>query len=45
MSSFVAIDCLINPEAIMVGGRLPTILVGQPAASLLRDYYPRALRC
>jgi len=32
--SFVAINCLINPEAILIGGRLPAILVDQLAASL-----------
>ena len=34
VSSFVAINCLINPEAILIGGRLPAILVDQLAASL-----------
>jgi predicted NBD/HSP70 family sugar kinase len=34
VSSFVAINCLINPEAILIGGRLPPLLVDQLAASL-----------
>jgi len=34
VNSFVAINCLINPEAILIGGRLPAVLVDQLAASL-----------
>ena len=34
VSSFVAINCLINPEAILIGGRLPAALVDALAASL-----------
>ena len=34
VSSFVAINCLINPEAILIGGRLPATLVDALAASL-----------
>jgi predicted NBD/HSP70 family sugar kinase len=34
VGSFVAINCLINPEAILIGGRLPALLVDQLAASL-----------
>lgn len=34
LDSFVAINCLINPEAILIGGRLPANLVDQLAASL-----------
>ena len=34
LNSFVAINCLINPEAILIGGRLPAPLVDQLAASL-----------
>jgi predicted NBD/HSP70 family sugar kinase len=34
VNSFVAINCLINPEAILIGGRLPAILVDQLAASI-----------
>jgi predicted NBD/HSP70 family sugar kinase len=34
VSSFVAINCLINPEAILIGGRLPAALVDRLAASL-----------
>jgi predicted NBD/HSP70 family sugar kinase len=34
VGSFVAINCLINPEAILIGGRLPATLVDQLAASL-----------
>jgi predicted NBD/HSP70 family sugar kinase len=34
VESFVAINCLINPEAILIGGRLPSALVDQLAASL-----------
>jgi predicted NBD/HSP70 family sugar kinase len=34
VSAFVAINCLINPEAILIGGRLPAALVDQLAASL-----------
>jgi len=34
VSSFLSINCLINPEAILIGGRLPAILVDQLAASL-----------
>jgi predicted NBD/HSP70 family sugar kinase len=34
VNSVIAINCLINPEAILIGGRLPAILVDQLAASL-----------
>ncbi len=34
VNSFAAINCLINPEAILIGGRLPAVLVDQLAASL-----------
>jgi predicted NBD/HSP70 family sugar kinase len=34
IDSFVAINCLINPEAILIGGRLPAALVDRLAASL-----------
>lgn len=34
VGSFVAINCLINPEAILIGGRLPATLVDQLARSL-----------
>jgi predicted NBD/HSP70 family sugar kinase len=34
VDSFVAINCLINPEAILIGGRLPAPLVDQLATSL-----------
>jgi predicted NBD/HSP70 family sugar kinase len=34
VESFLAISCLINPEAILIGGRLPAVLVDQLAASL-----------
>ena len=34
VDSFVAINCLINPEAILIGGRLPAALVDRLAASL-----------
>ncbi len=34
VQSFVAINCLINPEAILIGGRLPAALVDQLAHSL-----------
>jgi predicted NBD/HSP70 family sugar kinase len=34
VNSFVAINCLINPEAILIGGRLPAVLVDRLAASL-----------
>src|ERR1700722_7283950 len=42
VDSFVAINCLINPEAILIGGRLPAVLVDQLAASLnpRRNPYP-----
>ena len=33
-ASLVAINCLINPEAILIGGRLPAALVDQLSASL-----------
>jgi predicted NBD/HSP70 family sugar kinase len=36
VDSFVAINCLINPEAILIGGRLPAALVDRLAASLNR---------
>ncbi len=36
VESFVAINCLINPEAILIGGRLPAALVDRLAASLNR---------
>jgi predicted NBD/HSP70 family sugar kinase len=35
-NSIVAINCLINPEAILIGGRLPAELVDRLAASLNR---------
>jgi len=34
VNSFLAVNCLINPEAILIGGRLPAALVDQLAASL-----------
>jgi predicted NBD/HSP70 family sugar kinase len=34
IDSFIAINCLINPEAILIGGRLPAALVDRLAASL-----------
>ena len=34
VDSIVAINCLINPEAILIGGRLPATLVDLLAASL-----------
>ncbi|MGC1521878.1 MAG: ROK family protein [Steroidobacteraceae bacterium] len=34
VDSFVAVNCLINPEAILIGGRLPAVLVDRLAASL-----------
>jgi predicted NBD/HSP70 family sugar kinase len=34
VDSFVAINCLINPEAILIGGRLPAALVDRLANSL-----------
>lgn len=36
VDSFVAINCLINPEAILIGGRLPAALVDRLATSLNR---------
>jgi predicted NBD/HSP70 family sugar kinase len=36
VDSFIAINCLINPEAILIGGRLPAELVDRLAASLNR---------
>jgi predicted NBD/HSP70 family sugar kinase len=34
VKSMVAINCLINPEAILIGGRLPAVLVDRLAAAL-----------
>jgi predicted NBD/HSP70 family sugar kinase len=34
VQSFIAVNCLINPEAILIGGRLPAALVDRLAASL-----------
>ena len=34
VDSLVAVNCLINPEAILIGGRLPAALVDSLAASL-----------
>jgi predicted NBD/HSP70 family sugar kinase len=34
VESLVAINCLINPEAILIGGRLPAALVDRLASSL-----------
>jgi predicted NBD/HSP70 family sugar kinase len=34
IDSLVAVNCLINPEAILIGGRLPAMLVDQLASSL-----------
>jgi predicted NBD/HSP70 family sugar kinase len=36
VKSMVAINCLINPEAILIGGRLPAVLVDKLAAALNR---------
>jgi predicted NBD/HSP70 family sugar kinase len=36
VDSFLAINCLINPEAILIGGRLPAPLVDQLASALNR---------
>ena len=36
VDSFVAINCLINPEAILIGGRLPATLIDKLAISLNR---------
>ncbi|MDP8986086.1 MAG: ROK family transcriptional regulator [Pseudomonadota bacterium] len=34
VDSLVAINCLINPDAILIGGRLPSVLVDQLAAAV-----------
>jgi predicted NBD/HSP70 family sugar kinase len=34
VNSFVAINCLINPEAILIGGRLPSAIVDRLATCL-----------
>jgi predicted NBD/HSP70 family sugar kinase len=34
LSPLVAVNCLINPNAVLIGGRLPTPLIGRLAASL-----------
>jgi predicted NBD/HSP70 family sugar kinase len=34
LESLVAVNCLINPEAILIGGRLPAPIVDQLAAAL-----------
>ncbi len=34
LDSFVAINCLINPEAILIGGRLPAALIDRLASAL-----------
>jgi predicted NBD/HSP70 family sugar kinase len=34
VESFLAINCLINPQAILIGGRLPAALVDRLASSL-----------
>lgn len=34
VDSLIAINCLINPEAILIGGRLPAAIVDRLAASL-----------
>jgi hypothetical protein len=34
LPSFAAVNCLINPDAIQIGGRLPAQLVDRLAASL-----------
>jgi predicted NBD/HSP70 family sugar kinase len=44
VNSFVAINCLINPEAILIGGRLPAELVDRLAASLNRRMAEFALQ-
>jgi len=36
VDSMLAINCLINPEAVLIGGRLPAQLVDQLAAALNR---------
>jgi predicted NBD/HSP70 family sugar kinase len=43
-NALVAINCLINPEAILIGGRLPAALVDRLAGRLnerLRAHLPR----
>ena len=42
--AFVAINCLLNPEAVLIGGRLPAALVDRLATRLnerLQAYKPR----
>jgi predicted NBD/HSP70 family sugar kinase len=44
VNSFVAINCLINPQAILIGGRLPAELVDRLVVSLNRrmaEYAPQ----
>jgi predicted NBD/HSP70 family sugar kinase len=36
VDAFLVINCLIDPEAILIGGRLPAVLVDQLAASINR---------
>ncbi len=36
VDSLLAVNCLINPEAILIGGRLPAALIDQLAAALNR---------
>ncbi|MEP6886363.1 MAG: ROK family protein [Gammaproteobacteria bacterium] len=41
VDSMVSINCLINPDAVLIGGRLPAALVDQLAAALnarMRDF-------
>ena len=44
VKSMVASNCLINPEAILIGGRLPSVLVDRLAKSLnqrIADFAPQ----
>jgi predicted NBD/HSP70 family sugar kinase len=34
VESFLAINCLINPQAVLIGGRLPAALIDRLASAL-----------
>jgi predicted NBD/HSP70 family sugar kinase len=44
VETMLAINCLINPEAVLIGGRLPAKLVDRLAAELNRRLAPYAAR-
>src|SRR5688572_21207750 len=44
VDSMLAVNCLINPEAVLIGGRLPAPLVDQLADALNRRLHAHSSR-